>query len=301
MLSPNGSTSPPKLLVTGASGFLGWYLCQVAQVNWQVYGTTYSHTVEIPGCSMVTVDLRDYDRLKQMWQAVQPDAVLHAAAQARPHVCQAEPQTTHAINVEASWTLADLCGEAQIPLLFVSTDLVFDGQDPPYQESDPVSPINTYGEQKVKAEQGMLARYPSTVIARMPLMFGAAPHAASFIQPMIQNLQVGQALQLFEDEFRTPVSGLDAARGILLALAKGEGYVHLGGKERLSRYEMGQQLADCLGYPPSLLAGCSQQDVSLSTPRPADVSLDSSLAFSLGYQPNVFSQELRHLLTPPRP
>lgn len=245
---------------------------------------------------MVTVDLRDFASLKQVLQTVQPDAVIHAAAQARPHVCQAEPQTTYAINVEASWTLANLCGESQIPLLFVSTDLVFDGQDPPYLESDPVSPISTYGEQKVRAEQGMIERYPATVIARMPLMFGATPHAASFIQPMIQNLAAGKALQLFEDEFRTPVSGLDAARGILLALAKGEGYVHLGGKERLSRYEMGQQLVDYLGYPPTLLAGCSQTDVSLSAPRPADVSLDSSLAYSLGYAPNLFGQALRQML-----
>ena len=296
MLSSNDSAPIPKLLITGASGFLGWYLCQVAQSNWQVFGTAYSHAVEIPGCSMVTVDLCDFASLKQVLQTVQPDAVIHAAAQARPHICQAEPQTTHAINVEVSWTLADLCGESQIPLLFVSTDLVFDGQDPPYQESDPVSPISTYGEQKVKAEQGMVERYPLTVIARMPLMFGAAPHAASFIQPMIQNLEAGKALQLFEDEFRTPVSGLDAARGILMALAKGEGYVHLGGKERLSRYEMGQQLVDCLGYPPTLLTGCSQTDVSLSAPRPADVSLDSSLAYSLGYAPNLFDQALRQML-----
>ena len=250
---------------------------------------------------MVTVDLRNFADLKQVLQTVQPDVVVHAAAQGRPHVCQVEPEATYVINVEVSWHLADLCTEYRIPLLFVSTDLVFDGQHPPYKESDAVCPLNTYGEQKVLAEQGMLERYPSTIIARMPLMFGVAPHASSFIQPMIQNLETGQALQLFEDEFRTPVSGLDAARGILLALVKGEGYIHLGGKEHLSRYDMGQQLADCLGYPQSLLAGCSQQDVSLSTPRPADVSLDSSLAYSLGYNPKLFGQSLCHMLTPPSP
>lgn len=250
---------------------------------------------------MISVDLRDFASCKQVLQTVQPHAIIHAAAQARPHICQAEPQTTYAINVEASWHLADLCAEYQIPLLFVSTDLVFDGQHPPYRESDPVSPINTYGEQKVSAELGMLERYPPTIIARMPLMFGVAPHASSFIQPMIQNLQAGKPLQLFEDEVRTPVSGMDAARGILLALAKGQGYIHLGGKERLSRYQIGQQLVDYLGYAHTLLAGCSQTDVSLSTPRPADVSLDSSLAFSMGYNPHLFAQELRQMLATSKP
>ncbi len=86
---------------------------------------------------MVAVDLRNFATLQQILQTVQPHAVIHAAAQARPHVCQAEPQAAYAINVETSWKLADLCAGYQIPLLFISTDLVFDGQHPPYGESDP--------------------------------------------------------------------------------------------------------------------------------------------------------------------
>lgn len=245
---------------------------------------------------MISLDLQDFANLKQVLQKLRPDGVIHAAAQARPHICQAAPQTTFAINVEASWNLAGLCADLQIPLLFVSTDLVFDGLHAPYTESAPVSPINIYGEQKVAAEQGMVERYPQTVIGRMPLMFGAAPHAASFIQPLIQNLRTGQPVQLFLDEFRTPVSGTDAAHGLLLALEKGNGYLHLGGSERLSRYQFGQHLTRILGLPEALLSGCLQKEAALSTPRPANVSLNSSLAFSLGYAPHLVPDELERLL-----
>lgn len=296
MLSSTDLTPSQKLLVTGASGCLGWYLCQVAQANWQVFGTVYSHAVQVPGCVMTPLDLRDFTRVKQVLQTVQPDAVIHAAAQARPHLCQTDPQSTFAINVEASWNLAGLCADQQIPLVFVSTDLVFDGLHPPYAESDPVSPINRYGEQKVAAEQGMRDRNPHVMIGRMPLMLGRVPYAPSFIQPMIQHLHSGKPLQLFKDEFRTPVSGVDAARGLLLVLKNGTGYLHLGGPARLSRYQIGQELVRTLGFSDSLLAGCSQKDVALTTPRPADVSLDSSLAFSLGYAPHPVSQALNQLL-----
>ena len=299
MLSSINPVPARKLLITGASGFLGWHLCQAAQTDWQVFGTTCTHAVQVPGCSMVSLDLRDYATLKQMLQKIQPDGVIHAAAQARPHICQVNPQSTFAINVETSLNLAGLCADQQIPLLFVSTDLVFDGLHAPYAESDAVSPINVYGEQKATAEQGMTKCYPLTIIGRMPLMFGVVPHAPSFIQPLIQNLRKEQPLQLFRDEFRTPVSGTDAARGLLLALEKGQGYLHLGGPDRLSRYELGQYLVQILEFPDHLLTGCSQQDVSLSTPRPADVSLDSSQAFSLGYAPHRVKQELERLLSNP--
>ncbi len=229
---------------------------------------------------------------------MQPDAVIHAAAQARPHICQTEPQATFAINVEASWNLAGLCADQHIPLVFVSTDLVFDGLSPPYSESDPVSPANHYGEQKVAAERGMRDRYPQVTIGRLPLMFGVVPHAPSFIQPMIQNLQSGKPLQLFKDEFRTPVSGADAARGLLLTLKMRRCVLHLGGPARLSRYEIGQALVRILGFSDSLLAGCFQKDIELTTPRPADVSLDSSSAFSLGYAPHSVSQALSQVLNP---
>lgn len=246
---------------------------------------------------MVSLDLRDYASLKQMLQTVQPDAVIHTAAQARPHICQAEPQSTFAINVEASLNLAGLCADKQISLLFVSTDLVFDGLHPPYAESDPVSPINIYGEQKVAAEQGMVERYPRTMVGRMPLMYGVVPHAPSFLQPLVQNLQKGQSLQLFQDEFRTPVSGTDAAQGLLLMLEQDKRCLHLGGPEHLSRYQIGQHLVKILGFSDERLTGCLQADTALSTPRPADVSLDSSQAYALGFAPHLLTQELERLFS----
>ena len=94
----------------------------------------------------------------------------------------------------------------------------------PYKENDPVSPISYYGEQKIKAEQEMLAIYPKIVICRMPLMFGIPSHyAASFIDFFLKTLREGKKISLFTDEYRTPVSGLTAAKGLLLALENGEG------------------------------------------------------------------------------
>ncbi|WP_341525623.1 NAD(P)-dependent oxidoreductase [Nostoc sp. UHCC 0302] len=286
-----------KLLITGATGFLGWHICQLAKQEWEIYGTYLSHFLEIPGIQMLKVDLTDFQELKRIFNDVKPAAVIHTAAQSQPNFCQTHPAESHLINVIASCNIAGLCADNSIPCVFTSTDLVFDGLNAPYQETDSVSPVNIYGEQKVLAEAGMLERYSMTAVCRMPLMFGVeTPTAKSFIQPFIQTLKEGKELSLFIDEFRTPVSGTTAAKGLLLALEKVNGIIHLGGRERISRYDFGQLLVEVFQLPAVGLKSCRQQDVKMAAPRPSDVSLDSSKAFALGYQPLSLREELQQLV-----
>lgn len=285
-----------KLLIAGASGFLGWHICQLAKQEWEIYGTYFSHSLEIPGIKMLKVNLTEFKELQRIFSDVKPTAVIHTAAQSQPNFCQTHPEESHTINVIASCNIAGLCADNSIPCAFTSTDLVFDGLNAPYRETDVVCPVNLYGEQKVMAEAGMLERYPMTAVCRMPLMFGAeTPTAKSFIQPFIQTLQAEKELNLFIDEFRTPVSGTTAAKGLLLALEKVNGIIHLGGKERISRYDFGKILVEVFKLPATKLKSCRQQDLKMAAPRPADVSLDSSKAFALGYQPLSVKEELEEL------
>jgi len=282
-----------KLLITGCSGFLGWNLCQIAREKWQVFGTYYVNAVEIPGVKVFKIDLRELGEIKQLFQEIRPDAVIHTAASSSPNFCQTHPEESYQINVAASLNIAALCADDNIPCAFTSTDLVFNGLNPPYQETDPVSPVSYYGEQKVLAEVGMLERYPKTAVCRMPLMFGIpSPNSNSFIQPFIKNLREGKELNLFVDEFRNPVSATTAAKGLLLALEKVNCYLHLGGKERISRYDFGCLMAEVLELPKDLLKSCLQKDVKMPAPRPKDLYLDSSKAFNLGYEPLSVREEL---------
>ncbi|MEM9161737.1 MAG: SDR family oxidoreductase [Cyanobacteria bacterium P01_F01_bin.4] len=287
----------PRLLVTGASGFLGWHVCHQACDRYQVYGTFCTQPVSSPHFAAERLDLTDASVLGALFDQLQPDAVIHTAAQSKPNDCQQHPTESYQINVVASETLAHLCARVSIPMVFTSTDLVFDGQHAPYTETDQPQPVNIYGAQKVEAEQRILAAHPAAVICRMPLMFGVmTPTAQSFLQGFLRTLQANKSLSLFTDEFRTPAAATDAAAGLLLAVAHpGSGIWHLGGAERLSRYEFGQRMVRHWGLDPTLLKACCQADVSMAAPRPADVSLSSEKALQMGYRPQAIETVLGQL------
>ncbi len=287
-----------KILITGASGFLGWNLCQeAANQGYNIYGTYFSHWGEIPGINQIKIDLKDFTELKQLFHQIKPDAVIHLAAASQPNYCQKHPQESQVINVTISCNIAGICADNSIPLVFTSTDLVFNGLNPPYKETDPVTPVNIYGEQKVMAERDILEIYPLATVCRMPLMFGyGGLIAQSFIQPMLKMLREGTELNLFIDEFRTITSGKTAAKGLLLALVNNyHGILHLGGKERISRYDFIELVLDVFQIRKGKITACRQADVKMAAARPPDVSLDSSLAFSFGYQPLALREELEQL------
>ena len=207
------------------------------------------------------------------------------------------PVESHRINVQASVTLAAACRSQGTALAYVSTDLVFDGEHAPYAENDTQGPVNVYGQQKAEAERGMRTAFPGVTVCRVPVMFGdAGPCSKSFIQPQITALRRGEPVKYFSDEVRTPVSGATAAQGLLLCLDKPGETFHLGGRQRVSRYDFGLLLCAAIGARQSLAVAVSQNDITgPRAPRPRDVSLVSDKAYALGYSPALLDEQLAGL------
>ena len=299
-----------KLLVTGASGFLGWHVCNAAADNWRVYGTVWKHPFNASFGKTVRINLTSADDIQSVLNTIRPDAVIHTAALADPEVCQQSPEEAHAINVTAAAIIARYCRELSIQLVFTSTDIVFDGLNPPYQENDPVCPINTYGHQKVLAEQKIRRLCGHATICRLPLLFGQpGPAGQSFLQHLLVSMSNHSPVTLFKDEFRTPISAPTAAAGLLLVLNTAPRIVHLGGAVRVSRYDFGRMVAEIFGMDQGLIIGGSQKDANMLALRPPDVSLENRKARALGFSPPDLASELtrlrdmndwrKQLMTPP--
>ncbi|MEM9772031.1 MAG: NAD(P)-dependent oxidoreductase [Cyanobacteria bacterium P01_D01_bin.73] len=302
------SSSPARYLVTGCSGFLGWNLCRWLVENRgdrsTIFGTYNRQSIDIPQVQTLPLDLTDETAITETLNQIKPTAVFHLAAAARPNWCQTNPDISHRVNVAATLNLATQCADQDIDFVFTSTDLVFDGLRGNYSEEDAVSPVCLYGEQKVAAELGIRDRHPIAKICRMPLMFGnTPPTAASFLQGFIEKLRSpDDPLFAFTDEFRTPASAQDAAAGLVLALESnvepvdGRRCLHLGGAERLSRYDFAKKLAIALDTSPDRVQPGLQAQLTMPAPRSPDTSLNSQRAAHLGYQPAAVEHRLKTIV-----
>ncbi len=285
-----------KLMITGISGLLGYALAKYFQADWQITGTFLTHKISWPNIHTIPIDLTQYAEVKSIFKQFQPDAIIHTAALTSPNQCQMQPDKSYSINVKNAEYIASLSHEFEIPCVFTSTDLVFDGQHAPYVETDEALPLNLYGEHKLLAESRMRQIYPYVTICRLPLMYGTTNHSAqSFVQPIIQAMHNHQPLSLFIDEFRTPVSTTTIAQGIAIALNyKGEIF-HLGGHERISRYELGVLIQNIIGQKDAWLIPCQQKDIASMAPRPQNVSFNSAKAYQYGYRPPPLAEDLKKL------
>jgi dTDP-4-dehydrorhamnose reductase len=223
------------------------------------------------------VELADPDRVSHAFRAAAPDVVLHAAALARVGDCFRDPARAQRINTGGTALLAELCAAAKARIVFVSTDMVFDGEHAPYREDDAAAPLSVYGRSKAAAERFALA-HPGNAAVRLSLLFGPSRTGRpSFFDEQAAALRQGRSIALFEDEWRTPIDLETAAHALTeLALSDAAGMFHIGGPERLSRLEMGRALAEALGVSPDLVRPNRRADAPAGEPRPRDVSLDSS-------------------------
>jgi dTDP-4-dehydrorhamnose reductase len=188
------------------------------------------------------VDLADFAAVRRHFAREQPALVIHCAALSRSPACQADPSLARRLNVEVTQFLTELA--ADVPFVFFSSDLVFDGRKGSYVESDGVGPLSVYAETKVAAEE-VVRQHPRHLIIRTSLNGGTSPTGdRGFNEEMRRAWREGRALRLFTDEFRSPIAAVETARAVWRLLRAGaSGTCHVAGSERLSRWRMGELLA----------------------------------------------------------
>lgn len=256
--------------VTGAGGLIG---SAVATSPWQRAGWTF-----LP-LRRPELELSDFGAVERRFAVDQPDAVIHCAAMSKSPQCQSDPDGARLWNVDVTRHLAGLFRGRR--MLFLSTDLVFDGLTGSYAEDAAVNPLSFYAETKVEAEKAVLAN-PGHLVIRTSLNHGISPTGdRAFNEEMTLGWRSGRKFKFFTDEFRTPIPAVCTARALLELLGQDvDGILHVAGAERLSRWQIGQALAASLpGMECPMEPGSLKEYVG--APRSPDTSLDCRRAQAL--------------------
>lgn len=266
-----------RVLVTGAAGFLGWWLThELLRRGHAVHGTSRDGQGLPPGAVEHALELADGGAAgAALLRALRPEAVFHLAALSDADACAREPEQAERVNARAPGALAAAARDLGAWFVQASTDLVFDGTRAPYAEEDPPAPLGPYMASKAAAERAVLEAAPQALVARVALLYGlAGGRKGCFSGALLERLRRGEPVTLFTDQHRTPLLVQDAAELLadLLSL-RPAGLLHLAGPERVSRHVHGLALARAFGVDPRGCRAGSLRDTPGLAPRPADVSL----------------------------
>jgi dTDP-4-dehydrorhamnose reductase len=289
-----------KVLITGGSGLLGQYLnIEISKDNeiLSLYNQNKGNCLQF---NSAKADIIDFDHLKRIFHDFQPDAVIHSAAISTPQLTSRfSPKEVYKINVDATRNIAGLCKENNSKLFYISTDLVYAGyRGSMLKENAKLIPVSLYAETKLMGETKIQETLQDYVILRTALLFGFGLNDAKcHFHEMYNKLVEQKPVKLFTDQFRTPLSLLEAVRIIssLLKVELKEEIINLGGPERVSRYKLGEMLCDAGRFKKELLQKINMDEVP-GLPKVEDVSMDTEKLRSFGIKQKTLQDAIKEIL-----
>jgi len=290
-----------NILITGANGFLGYYLTQqLIQKGYIVIATGKGEcrspfTIH-PEFQYVSMDFTDPFAVHDVFTKFQPGVVVHSGAMSKPDDCEQNQWQAYLVNVEGTVTLLLNADEHKSFFVFVSTDFIFDGVTGMYNEEDTANPVNFYGKTKLEAEEAVKEYEHAWAIVRTMLVYGK-PHGGkgNILSIVKEKLEKGEEYSVVDDQVRTPTYVEDLAAGIVAIIEKrAKGVYHISGEDVLTPYEMGCKTADYLGLDKSLIKRVTTETFSQPAKRPPKTGLVIDKAKKeLNYMPINFEEGLK--------
>jgi len=249
-----GKLSNPRLLIFGASGFLGQHIARKAASAFDVFEADIAAPPAKRGLAM---DITSAASVNAGFEWAAPDVAILLAAISDIDECERHPDVAHAVNVRGAEHVAEACARSGARLVFTSSAAVYDGTRHGYDESDPPTPLSVYGNTKALAEGTILRTLPSALILRMALVIGFAEGSGTnaMLNRFAARLRAGESLSFPDYEYRNPIDAETLSCFLLELLHCGgaAGIFHVGATESISRFELGVRLAEKMGFSPHLV------------------------------------------------
>ena len=190
-----------KVFVTGVKGQLGH----------DVMNELAKRGLEGIGVDVEEMDITDAEACERVIKAAAPEAVIHCAAYTAVDAAEDNRELCHRVNGEGTKNIARVCSELDIPMMYISTDYVFNGQgERPWEPDDEREPLNVYGQTKYEGELAVEELLKKYFTVRIAWVFGL--NGKNFIKTMLRLGKERGAVSVVDDQIGSPTYTYDLAR-----------------------------------------------------------------------------------------
>lgn len=190
-----------KILVTGVKGQLGYDVVQEGE----------KRGLEMFGTDVDNMDITDAGQVKQVIEEYKPDTVIHCAAYTAVDAAEDNQELCRKINVDGTRNIAEVCRSLDIPLMYFSTDYIFNGRGENFwNEDDEKQPLNVYGKTKYEGELAVQELVEKYFILRISWVFGK--NGSNFIKTMLRLGKERGTVSVVSDQIGSPTYTYDLAR-----------------------------------------------------------------------------------------
>ncbi len=230
-----------KILVTGATGFVGYNLVNyLRKYGHEVIGICHKNCDD---SDCIAVELTDSKSITNLHEKYRPDVVIHLAAMARTDTCEKNPDKSYAINVTVTKNLVNVFEDAKF--IFFSTYAVYNTPDGNSVESCALSPTNQYIYTKIEAEKQVYS-HNNYLIFRPSVIYGYMPKQTTsdnYFMQLIKMLEAKKVMNSPNDQFFNPIYVNVVCEIIRLAIEKDiHGIYNIGSSDSVSKYEFNKRI-----------------------------------------------------------
>jgi len=278
------------VLITGGTGLLGKTLLEMAPAGLRVFATWHRRPPPVPWQDrFLPLHLHESESVRELFENCRPDAVIHTASIGEVDEAERSPEHVREVNVGGTEAILTACRQRNAELIFISSNAVFDGTQPPYAEGAPLRAVNRYGRIKIEAEQRVGASGLAHLIVRPILLYGWPLEGGrdNAVTRWLKTLQRGEPVRVAEEIVTQPLWVGDCARAVWKALLqRTRGLLHVGGADRVTMPQFAGEVCRLFGLEERLLQPVSGSALSNLAPRPRDTSFDlTRLHQELGIEP----------------
>ena len=283
-----------KVLIIGASGFIGNYLRRrLAQNPGIDLTSTYNaRTPQDIDHSWLPLEVTDHHQLQQTFEKLRPDVVVLLAAIADVRTAEIGQETATAVNVDGARQVARLCTRHNARLIFLSSEYVFRGDRGNYKEDDEPDPNTHYGRTKWQAELAVADEASRWSIIRTSVVYGwPITGRLNLATVILEQLKSGATYEGDTGTYRTPVYVEHLTQGIM-ELVKNDhpGTFHIAGTDWINMYQFGLAVAEVFGQDKGLVTQVAAPPSQNTSAERAEHRLKTDI---LGLDCNQTSQRLK--------